>query len=112
MRNRTAFCQAQHPSNRLKIHFANVGIVPSFLGVAESRIENTSFTVQLVPRDREIMVRSVDARIVFIIEFRGVETEQDVDFYARPIFRLVDLVILDEGSGKVTDRQPVDSGRP
>src|SRR3984957_8099177 len=48
------------------------------------------------------MVCSVDTWIVGIVQFRGIETEQDVDLFARPSLGLIDLVILDEGFRKVT----------
>jgi len=51
------------------------------------------------------MIRSVNARVVCIVEFRRVETEQDVDLIARPLLGLIDLVILNERSWKVPDRR-------
>ena len=64
MRGRAALRHAQHPLDRFKIHLADVGIAPGLLGVAEGRIEHAPFAVHLVPRDREIMIRSVNARVV------------------------------------------------
>src|SRR5436190_14693162 len=81
MRNHTAFRHAQHPLDCFKIHLANVGIAPGLLSVAEGRIENAALAVHFVPRDSEIMVSSVDAR-VRVVELRWIQTEQDVDFVA------------------------------
>src|SRR5580692_12550592 len=104
MRSRAAFRHAQHPLDRFKIHLANVRVSPGLFRVAEGRIKNAPLAVHLVPGDSEIVIRSVDARVVRIVEFCGVETEQDVDFVARPLLRLIDLVILHEFLWKVTDR--------
>ena len=70
MRSRAAFRHAQHPLDRFKIHFADVGIAPGLFGVAEGRIENASLAVHFVPRHGEIMVGSVDARVVGVVELR------------------------------------------
>src|ERR1700736_2930264 len=50
------------------------------------------------------MIRSVDARIVCVVEFRRIETEQHIDLVARPVLGLINLVILNESSWKVMDR--------
>ncbi len=104
MSSGTAFGHAQHPLDRFKIHLADVRVTPSLFGVAEARIKNTPFAVHFVPRYGEIMIGSVDARVIGIIEFRGIEAEQDVDLVARPLLGLIDLVILDECVRKVADR--------
>ena len=77
MRSCAAFRHAQHPLDCFEIHLANVGITPGLLRVAEARIEYAPFAVHLRPRDREVVVRSVYPWIR-IVEFRGIETEQDV----------------------------------
>src|SRR5580698_1633610 len=84
MRSRTALRHTQHPLDRFKVHVADVWITPGLLGVAEGRIKNPPFAVHLVPRYGKVMIRSVDARIVCIVEFARIETEQDVDLVARP----------------------------
>src|ERR1700730_2744849 len=104
MRSRPAVRHAQYPLDRFKIHLADVGVIPSLLRVAKGRIENAPFAVHLVPRYGEIMILSVDTRVICIVEFGGVETEQDVDLIARPVLGLINLVILNERSWKVTDR--------
>src|SRR5579864_2138314 len=75
MRTRTSLSHTQYPLDRFKVHFADVGVVPSLLGVAEGRIEHSPFAVHFVPRHGEIMVRSVDARVVRIVKLCGVKTE-------------------------------------
>ena len=43
------------------------------------------------------------------MSFVGVKAEQDVDFVARPLLGLVDLVVFHEGLGKVADGGKVGS---
>src|SRR5579863_9689 len=105
MRCRAAFRHAQHPLDRLKIHFADVRIAPGFFGMAKRRIKDTPFTVHLVPGHGEIMIRSMHSRIIRIVEFHRVETQQHIDLIARPILRLIDFVVLNKCTGKMTSRR-------
>jgi hypothetical protein len=103
VRSRAAFRHTQHPLDRFKVHLADVGIRPRFFRVAKGGIENPPFAIHLVPRHGEVMIRPVDARVVRIVESRGIETEQDVDLVARPLLGLIDLVIFNERSGEMTN---------
>ena len=47
----------------------------------------------------------MDARVVSVVEFGGIETEQDVDLITRPILRLIDFVILYECFRKMAHRR-------
>src|ERR1039458_1600694 len=61
------------------------------------------------------MIGTMDTRIVGVVEPVWVEAQQHIYLVARPLFRLVDLVILHEGFGEMTDRGKVlifvDDGR-
>src|SRR5450432_713537 len=75
MRSRTAFGHSQHPLDRFKIHLSDVRVAPRFLRVAQGGIKNAPLAVHFVPSHREIMVGSMDARVVGVIKFGWVETE-------------------------------------
>ena len=67
VRSCAAFRHAQHPLDRFKIHLADIGIILGFFGVSEGRIKDAPFAVHFVPGYGEIMIRSVDARVVCIV---------------------------------------------
>src|SRR5579859_7735766 len=87
MRSRATLRHAQNPADRLKIHLTDVWIAPRFFGMAQRGIEHAPFAVHFRPRHSKVMVRAVNSRVVFIIQLRGVQAEQHVDFVAGPLFR-------------------------
>src|ERR1044071_5403533 len=91
MRSRAAVGHAQSPPDRFKIHFADVGITPGLFGMAQGGVEDATLPVHLGPSNGKVMIVAVNPWIVFIIQFCGLEAEQDIHLVARPFFGLVDL---------------------
>src|SRR5579864_7019248 len=49
------------------------------------------------------MVGAMNTRIVFVIQLRGIKTQQDVNLVTRPVFGLIDLVVFDERGREVAN---------
>src|SRR5215471_11187741 len=81
VRNCTSLGHSQHPLDCLKIHFADVRIIPTLLRVAEGGVEHASFAVGLCPCNGEVVIFSVYTRVV-IVELVGIKAKQYVDLVA------------------------------
>ena len=55
------------------------------------------------------MIVPMNARVVCVVQLVWIEAEQEVNFVSRPRLRLIDLVVLNERLGKMTDRGEVRS---
>jgi len=98
-----AIGHAQRPLDRLKIHLTNVGVLPGFFRMSERRVEHSPFSVHLAPGNRKIMVHPMDPRIVRVIQPAGVEAKQNIHIVARPVLRLINLVVLYKLFRKMAD---------
>src|ERR1700733_2107310 len=107
MAGRASIGHPQSPANRFKVHFANVGVIPRFFGMAKCRVEDAAFAVHLAPRDSEIMIRAMYARIVGVVELGWIETQENIHLVARPSFGLIDFVVFYEGFRKMAHRGEV-----
>ena len=71
MARRAALGHAQGPSDCFEIHFANVGVVPGFLGVAEGGIEDAPVAIHLAPGYGKIVIGAVDTWIIGVVSLVG-----------------------------------------
>src|SRR5579884_3061070 len=70
-------------------------------------VEDASLPIHFAPRDRKIMVRTMNARIIFVIQLRRIETQQHIHLVARPVFWLVNLVVLHKFCWKMPDGRKI-----
>jgi hypothetical protein len=84
--------ELEHPFDRFDDHRLHLGSVPVGFDVAERGIEDASLAVHLGPRDREVAVLAMNAR-VGEVQLRRIEPHQYARRRSREVLDLIDLVV-------------------